>query len=257
MAKRKTGTREWAARNLNIAVGCSHGCAYCYARHDAVERFKRVAADKWTDMVVDPKRVAQKYGRRKNEDATVYDVMFPTAHDIVPAILSDCVTVLRKVLEAGNTVLVVTKPHLVCVKRLCAILGSWRAQVVFRFTIGTTDDEVLQEWEPGAPGFTERLASLAHAHAQGWTTSVSVEPMLDPRNVDDLVETLEPFVTETIWIGKLNRIRSRCHDATEAMMAALEREYTDAKILAMVDRLQGNPKVRWKDSIKKVIGRAK
>lgn len=256
MAKSKTGTREWAARNLNISTGCQHDCRYCYARHNAVDRFKRVEADAWTTMVVDRKRVRQKYGRRKNEDPSVYDVMFPTAHDITPAILDDCVTVLEKVLGAGNTVLVVTKPHLECVKRLCLYLSRWRDQVVFRFTIGADDDKILGEWEPGAPGFTERLACLALANTKGWSTSVSVEPMLDPQNIDGLVELLDPFVNETIWIGKLNKIRARCRGVRESTLAALEGEYEDEKILAMVDRLSGNPKIRWKDSIKKVIARA-
>ena len=251
--RRKTGTREWAARNLNIAKGCSHDCKYCYARYDAVSRFKRVEADAWTTMVVDPARVTKGYGKRKNDDAAVYDIMFPTAHDITPDILDDCVTVLRKVLAAGNTVLIVTKPHFGCIVKLLDPISEWKEQVAFRFTIGADRDEILSVWEPGAPNFEERLDSLKYAHHNGWTTSVSCEPMLDPANIARLVEQLSPYVTDTIWIGKLNKIRQRCRDVPESTLVELEAGFADDKILAIVDRLGGNRKIEWKDSIKLVI----
>jgi DNA repair photolyase len=251
--RRKTGTREWSKTNLSIAKGCSHDCAYCYARHDAVQRFKRVEADAWTTMVVDPARVSKGYGKRKNEDSSVYDIMFPTAHDIVPEILDDCVTVLKKVLAVGNTVLVVSKPHLECVERLLEELSPWKGQVTFRFTIGSDDDEILSLWEPGAPGFNERLSCLKLAFEDGWTTSVSAEPMLDPDNIDRLVEKLAPFVSETLWIGKMNKMRNRCVGIDDSTIEALENGVSDEKVLAMVDRLGSNPIIEWKDSIKLVI----
>ena len=33
-----TGTKEWAERNINICLGCSHDCLYCYARNFAWRR---------------------------------------------------------------------------------------------------------------------------------------------------------------------------------------------------------------------------
>lgn len=251
--RRKTGTREWAARNLNIAKGCSNDCRYCYARHDAVNRFKRIEGDAWTTMVVDQARVNKGYGKRKNDDDSVYDIMFPTAHDITPDILDDCIIVLKKVLAAGNTVLIVSKPHFGCVVKLLDALNEWKDQVAFRFTIGADRDEILSVWEPGAPKFEERCASLKYAFENGWVTSVSIEPMLDPANIDRLVVALSPYVTDTLWIGKMNKIRSRCRDVPEAVLAELEAGFADDKILAMVDRLGGNPKIEWKDSIKLVI----
>ena len=74
---------------------------------------------------------------------------------------------LRKLLAAGNEVLIVTKPHLECVERLCRELAAYKEKIVFRFTIGAMDDELLAFWEPGAPAFAERLAALKHAHAAG------------------------------------------------------------------------------------------
>lgn len=39
--KRISGTKEWAAHNLNIVQGCGHRCRYCYARAMA-HRFGRI-----------------------------------------------------------------------------------------------------------------------------------------------------------------------------------------------------------------------
>ena len=135
--------------------------------------------------------------------------MFPTSHDITPQFLEECVTVLRKLLAAGNEVLIVTKPHLECIERLCRELAAYKEKIVFRFTIGAMDDELLRFWEPGAPAFAERLAALKHAHEQGFRTSVSAEPMLDVPHAVELYETLVPFVTDTIWFGKMNDVRKR------------------------------------------------
>ena len=56
-AKEKTGTKEWAAANVNIQFGCEHGCRYCYARHEAVCRFKRCTAEQWINPVIDNAKV--------------------------------------------------------------------------------------------------------------------------------------------------------------------------------------------------------
>ena len=61
----------------------------------------------------------------------------------------------------------------------------------------------------GAPKFEERMASLVYAHQHGFKTSVSVEPMLDSKNIVHLFQVLKPHVTDSIWIGKLNHIRQR------------------------------------------------
>ncbi len=41
------GTAEWAVATVDCCRGCSHGCRYCYARHDLVERRQLVTAAQW------------------------------------------------------------------------------------------------------------------------------------------------------------------------------------------------------------------
>ena len=252
MGKEISGTKEWSVESVNCVTGCSHDCRYCYARYDAVERYKRVkkAAD-WPNMVVRERDVQKKRKKAKG------NVMFPTTHDITPEVLEPCSEVLSRLLCAGNKVLVVTKPHLACIKELCLRFHSRTDQILFRFTIGTMNEAILKYWEPGAPTFSERLRSLIHAFDAGFGTSVSAEPLLDKFGVDMFVELLTPFITDALWIGKMNHVRSRVKIETakdEEMVKAIEWINRDAEIEEVYEILCDNPKVKWKESIKKVIG---
>ena len=189
--------------------------------------------------------------------------MFPTQHDITPENLDVTGKALRQMLMAGNEVLVVSKPHLSVIETLCRDLAGCKELILFRFTIGSMDDDTLALWEPGAPKFAERFASLQHAHDAGYFTSVSMEPLLetDEDAVVALVEKLQPFITDSIWIGKMNQVRARLsvngfgkdetiQEAADAIIAS----QTDARIRSLYARMEGWDKLRWKESIKKVVG---
>ena len=193
------GTGEWATDTWNLQTGCRNLCAYCYAASMAV-RFKRATSESWGTPVIDMPQVNQRFGKKKGR------IMFPSTHDIDEHNVDSCVAALKNMLAAGNDVLIVTKPRLGCIRRICAEFVAHKGQITFRFTIGSADDSVLKAWEPDAPSFAERLACLKHAFAAGFQTSISCEPMLDA-NVDAVIEAVRPFVTDSIWLGKANQLR--------------------------------------------------
>ncbi len=244
-----SGTQEWAVRSVNCCTGCSHDCLYCYAKSMAV-RFHQLALEQWKNENIRWKDVRRTY---KYMEGTT---MFPSSHDITPKNLFACLIVLRKLLRAGNRVLIVSKPHLECIKAICRIFSEYKGQILFRFTIGSLDNEILSIWEPHAPGYDERKDALKHAFERGYETSVSVEPMLDSEHIMDLVKDLLPFVTNALWIGTLNHILN-IRVANEAIAKELQRiaeGQSDKKILAIYDKLKFNPKIKWKSHIKKVVG---
>lgn len=249
--KKIRGTKEWAVAEFNCSLGCPHNCRYCYARYDGVGRQKKIRDDQWENC-----RPLQQHELRKIEH---YDgqIMFPTAHDIVPENLSDVLRMLRQLLAEGNKVLIVSKPHLQCIRTLCSTFVAEKEQLLFRFTITARDDQILQYWEPGAPGYRERFDSLIHAYEQGFATSVSVEPILDSSDVIDMVQELLPFITHSIWLGKMNKIseRVRCESETDRRaIAQIRSEQRDEVLIEMYHQLEGIEKVRWKESIKEVVG---
>jgi len=243
------GTWEWAIATINCCTGCLHNCLYCYARAMA-ERFKQVKQGDWKNEKVRQRDVDKTYKHYKGT------VMFPSSHDITENNFEACFNVLSKLLNAGNRVLVVSKPHVKCITDICDHLRDYRDNILFRFTIGAMDDSVLSFWEPGAPPYEERKASLEYAFDHGFETSVSVEPMLDSEHIFDLVDDLSPYVTDAIWIGKLNQPRRRI-DITdmviEAAVARIEAGQTDERIIAIYERLRSNQLIKWKESIKKVL----
>jgi len=248
--KAVTGTREWASRNVNCCRGCSHDCLYCYARSMAL-RFRRTSPSAWPDEVVIDRDL------RKKRRFLPGTAMFPTTHDITPGNLWACEILLKGLLQAGNQILIVSKPHLACVETLCRNLAEWKGQVLFRFTIGLIDENLRRFWEPGAPDFSERLSSLRWAREAGYGTSVSAEPLLEPWNVQTLVETLRPFVTHSIWIGKANQLRQRTAwklPPDHPEIVKLLSWQTDDKVREVYSGLKHDPLVRWKDSYKKVLG---
>ena len=244
------GTQEWSVKTVNCCTGCSHDCRYCYAKGMAI-RFKQVTASQWPLERIRKNDVIR---RHKKYDG---QVMFPSSHDITPSNLDACLTVLKNLLDAGNRVLVVSKPHLDCITAICERFKAFKEQILFRFTIGACDDGILLYWEPNATAYDERKTSLIHAYESGFQTSVSVEPMLDAANIDTLVSELMPYVTNAIWIGKMNHLGRFGKNADPVMQRAIEKirsEQNDSAIKSIYDRNRDNPIIKWKKEIKKVVG---
>jgi len=231
-----SGTKEWADSNVNIAYGCSHDCQYCYAKKLAIFSGRKTR-ENWKEMVINRKAVEKGYRKRKGR------VMFPSSHDITPEILGECLIVLKKLLFAGNTVLITTKPHISCVKEICQSLSHYFNQIQFRFTITSKNNKLLEKYEPGAPRYEERLMCLSYAYGKGIKTSVSIEPFLDYDPIP-LIEEIEPYVTESIWIGPLNHYK----------FPDLIENYRGFHLYEIYRKLRNMKKIRFKDAFIKKMG---
>jgi hypothetical protein len=89
----------------------------------------------------------------------------------------------------------------------------------------------------------------------GYKTSVSCEPLLD-RNVDELINKLSPYVTDTIWIGKPNLLLSRTKyngygdPETVEKCNELMSWITDPEFqLDLFNKYRNNPMIRWKHTL--------
>jgi hypothetical protein len=113
-------------------------------------------------------------------------------------------------------------------------------------------------WEPFAPSFEERLQSLKLSYEEGFKTSVSCEPALDTYTLE-LAETVMPYVTDALWLGKANRqnmTKLNCGDDLITHMAAevLIQNQSDEWVWGLYTHFKNNPQIKWKDSMKKVLG---
>jgi DNA repair photolyase len=231
---------------------------YCYGRLHALRYGIIKRPEDWAIENVSANKIIKRFGKRRGI------IMYPTMHDIVPGpYLEGSVVVLRSMLEAGNEVLVVSKPHLKCIVRICEELREFKNRVMFRFTIGSSDDIDLAFWEPGAPSFEERIAALKHANEKVFRTSVSMEPLLCGIGVAiDLVARLSGMVSDTIWLGLMNKARERTawikeddprRPELERRLNWIEQVSHPENVRRLYGSLKDNPKIRWKDSIKAIL----
>lgn len=240
-----TGTKEWATSNVNLISGCSHNCRYCYAKKMAI-RFGRKTELTWKIMELNKNKLNQQYKKRKGR------IMFPSSHDIVPEFKDECLLVLEKLLDAGNSILITSKPHFNVIKELCDRFIYFRDQIQFRFTITSISKEKLKFWEEGAPSFEERFESLKYAHFMKYKTSVSIEPFLD-KNPIQLIIRVYPFVSDTIWLGKMNYIdRKNLTNAEKKFYNSIRKNFTVTNLKEIINKLMKFKKIRYKDSIKKM-----
>lgn len=250
--KRAFGTYEWASCNANFISGCKHDCKYCYSKEMAI-RFGRKTNHNWKNEEVNKERLSKIF--KKNNGT----IMYPSSHDIHPDHLNESLMFLRNILSHGNNVLVVSKPHYKCIKKICTQFDRNKVNIMFRFSIGSIDSDVLKFWEPGAPDFTERLKSLKYAYSNGFKTSVSCEPMLD-NNISAVIEKVLPYVTDTIWLGKANFLLRRlktnkCTDNETIRRAHKLIEWQSSEnIMSLYERYRKEKKIKWKESIKKIVG---
>ena len=239
-----SGTKEWADHNVNCIRGCFNNCRYCYAKTMA-KRFGRCKDDTWQDMVVNNRAVEKKYGKYKGR------VMFPSSHDIIdkPEVKEACLIVIKKLLEAGNEVLITTKPKLSITKEIIEKFSYFKGMLQFRFTITSLDNQLLSFWEPNAPTYEERFDSLKYAYENGFKTSVSVEPFLD-FTPQTLIHILSPHVTESIWLGPMNYIpQNGFSKEDEHKYTEIRKRYEIRHLKQIYEEIQDFPLVKFKDSM--------
>lgn len=182
-------------------------------------------------------------------------VMFPSTHDLfdIPKYKNACFLVLKNLLLSNNEILITTKPRYTIIKSIDKEFAEKKNLIQFRFTITSTDNKLLQFWEPNAPSFEERLKSLKYAYKKGYKTSVSIEPFLD-FNPDSLISEISPYVTESIWLGIMNYIpRKNILKSEIPFYESIRKNYEKAHLQEIYSEFHELPKIRWKDSIKKKL----
>lgn len=246
------GTTEWAASNVNIIKGCSNDCKYCFSKEMSI-RFKRKSPENWKQEEVNWEVYNRKVRYREGY------IMFPSTHDITPEHLDLAIDFLKRLLAAGNKVLIVSKPSFECIKTICDTFAEYKDKILFRFTIGSVSSLTLKFWEPNAPDYEERRRALVYAFENGYQTSISCEPMLDNK-INKVIDELSQYVTDAIWLGKMNfairRLRTNGQLNAETQKAAVQllEWQNDTAIKKLYKRYKDNPQIKWKESIKKVVG---
>jgi len=247
--KEPDNVQDWADKGINISRGCSNDCRYCYAREESVRRHGNTV-ENWPKEELNPKII------NKGWRLSSKRLMFPSTHDITPGTYDACETVLKKLLKAGNKVLVVSKPRPELIEKLCNAIDAYKNQVMFRFTITAMDNNVLGFWEPNAPSYEDRKKALALVKEKGFRTSVSIEPMLDSPNLGDLIEDLRPHTTDCMWVGPMKMVRKRVvNDSPEVEKEIIKiiSDQTPEKLLPIYMNYKDDSMIKWKGHYRKQL----
>jgi len=230
---------------LDVKSNCPNDCKYCYMKR-LKNKFHNVDIEN-LNVVIDKKRVDKNFKKVKKGDEKM--IMFPSSHDITVELVDDFIKVATKMLDAGHYLLIVTKPNLICINKMIDQLANYKNQIMFRLTITSNDLNLLNYFEHNAPKYEERKQCLINLFNNGFQTSISMEPFLsDPIPI---INELQQYVTETIWIGLMSGINQM--ELDEEHKTHLENQYNKNNIMRIINDLRHNDKIMFKFSIFKLI----
>jgi len=243
---------QWAPQGTNIiksTTNCPNLCRYCYVQAWKLRKDKLKIPDiedVRSLFVIDEDRVNQTWTKRRQPKLYI----FPSTHDIFPENVDDYIIVAKKIMDSGSEILLVSKPRIECIKKICDCLIDYKNKIMLIFTITSNDNEILKEWEPLAPIYEERIECVKYAYEKGYNTSVSMEPFLsDPIPV---INDVQEYVTHCIWIGSINHCKEL--EFTDDMMKKVDELSNKKYIVKLVNMLKNNKKVYWKYKIMRIIG---
>lgn len=169
--------------------------------------------------------------------------------DITEESFESSINELRKLLRTQDEMLITITAEPMQVFKLINQITEFKEKVHFRFKINSYKDRILAFWEPNTPTFQERFLALRIAYRNGFKTSVSMEPYLDI-DPTQVIHALHSYVTESIWVGKMNYIQAKNILPEEKKFYDYQRKIcSEANINKIVDDLKNLPE-KIKDKIK-------
>ena len=204
---RPTGmAREYSPYALNIYMGCSHRCKYCYAPH-TLQRTN----DSYFGRPEPRKNIISLLKKDLQKNVYTEQVLLSFVGDCYcdSADNGETVSEVLKLLNEYNVpVAVLSKGG----KKMLRDLEIYKS-FGDRITVGTTltffDEEKSKEWEPFASLPSERLETLKILHDNGIKTFASFEPTIEPEESLKLIKkTIEDNSVDHYKIGKINNYKS-------------------------------------------------
>jgi len=193
---------EYVSHAANFAVGCAHGCRYCYMR-----RMKRTAYPEWREARAVPFATALLEADLDRLKEKPQAILVSSSHDAYqPGDGLPTRQVLEILVGRGLPVWVLTKGchrvngGLLPVRDFDLLQGEGCR---FGVSITTHDERERERWEPGAASIHSRFMALANAKLRGVATWVSVEPVLPGLDIALLAAQLRG-VADFVVVGKWN-----------------------------------------------------
>jgi DNA repair photolyase len=178
---------------LNFAVGCTHGCRFCYVdvinKLFAGGRFKNNPAARqevkekdWGEYFMVPENLSEAIEETRWEKWNGKEVMLSSMHDpYLPQLTRWTRSILEHALPAGVKFCVQTRSLLV-LKDL-DLLAQYADQVRLQVSVATRSLPLQRIIEPNVPTPLRRFNVLRKAKDAGVSTGIILAPIFPPVNV--------------------------------------------------------------------------
>jgi DNA repair photolyase len=192
---------------LNFAVGCTHGCKFCYVdvinKLFAGGRFKNnpaaareVREKDWGEYFMVPDNLAEAIEETPWERWAGKEVMLSSMHDpYLPQLAHWTREILERALPQGVRFCVQTRSLLV-LKDL-DLLTEYANRVRLQVSVATMSLPLQRLIEPNVPTPKRRIGVLKRAHESGVPTGVILAPIFPPVGVrEDVKADIEALADE-------------------------------------------------------------
>lgn len=195
----KGKAKEYGDYAINIYTGCPHECYYCFAPnvlHKVRDDFHKCVEPR-KNIVEEVKKQIEREGITGKLIHLCFTCdPYPKGYDSTPT--REIIKILK---DSGNNVQILTKNGADAQRDFDLLdSGDWFGVTYAGYGLG--EFQQIPPSEPNASTPLERLQALYIAYKKGIKTWVSCEPVLDDRDVIQLI-ILADYIN--LWkIGKLN-----------------------------------------------------
>lgn len=194
--------REYSPLALNLYMGCTHRCKYCYVPRCC----HKEESSYWEKP--SPRKAVYELEKELLKSKPVKQVLFSFIGDPYTESSDDnAVTrfALEKLLEYKVPVAILTKGGKRCLKDI-DVFKKFGEHIQIGGTLTFDNDKDSLEWESGAALPDERLETLKNLHDNGIRTFASFEPVIIPEQSLNLMKKSLDFI-DVYKVGKLNNYR--------------------------------------------------
>lgn len=200
----KGSAKEYADLALNLYIGCSHSCKYCF-----VPGVCKMNREDFNTLVAPKKDIIERLERdlrliKKNNELPKVPVLMSFTSDPYQ-FLEEELKLTRKAIELLNLynfpVRILTKGNKLT-QRDFDVLSDFKENE-FGITLVMLNEDLQKEWEPFAASPKQRIENLRRAKAEGIKTWLSLEPIIDLQEALDVIDNTHEF-TDFYGVGKLN-----------------------------------------------------
>lgn len=169
--------------SLNFAVGCTHGCPFCYVdpihKRFGASRYGPIVKQRWGDYFLIPENLGEAIQRTPWSRWAGKEVMMSSTHDpYLPKLKQAAREILECALPAGVRFCIQTRSFLVLED--LKLLKEYRDQIRLQVSIATATPELARLIEPRVPLPSRRFEVLRRAKDAGLRVGVILAPIFPP-----------------------------------------------------------------------------